>query len=91
MQRERVLEAFVQPGRRRGIEQSQFFAQGQERRLRLLIGRLLVRQLKLAPPCGLLGLGQVARDVLPFVPLAAPALNGTRSDRVGNRPRLAFR
>src|SRR3989338_3814017 len=40
MQRERVLEPFIQTGCCRGVEPPQLFAQGQERPLRLLIGGL---------------------------------------------------
>ena len=42
MQRERLLEALVQTGHRRGIEYAQLFAPGPKRGLRLLVRGLFI-------------------------------------------------
>ena len=52
MQREGFLEAFVQTGHRRGIEQPQLIAQGQKGGPCLLVLGLFIGGLQLPPPGG---------------------------------------
>ena len=68
VQRECLLEAFVQGERRRLVEDQELAPERGQRRFGVLVGRLRVGPLELASPRRLLGLGQIRDDVLALVP-----------------------
>lgn len=71
MQGQRLLEAFVETRRRRGIEEPQFLTHRLHGLERPVVGRVLTRRLELAPNRRPVRLGQIAHDVLALVPLTA--------------------
>ena len=84
MQRERLLEAFVETGHGGLIEPRQLLTNLGEFMLGLLVGRLLVGLLQLLTHSGLLRFGQISDNIFALMPLAALYTRVVTKDR-GNR------
>ncbi|MDR7491311.1 MAG: hypothetical protein QN122_07655, partial [Armatimonadota bacterium] len=86
MQRERLLQPFGQAPRRAGVDPLQVPLESHQLRLRLRIGRLLVRPLQFGPPGCLLALGQIGHHVLSLMPLAPLDLGRCPEDLLHRGP-----
>ncbi len=71
MERQGLLQAFVQALHRRAVEQLKLFAKPPERPLGPLASGLIISRLEFPPDAPLPALGQVAEHALALMPLAA--------------------
>ena len=69
MEGQGLFHPLLQAGHRGYIEQAQLLPDPLERSLGFGVGSFFIGFLEFSPPGGLLGLGQVGYDVLPFMPL----------------------